>query len=155
MTKFAPSLAALPGPTAIVGYQNRDPISQMLPDACQQVGTSETAMALERAGHLAGISQPFHAGQLTTSPTDLLEGFGPSGQTDAADSRVLDKANAPVNIDVLKAAPGAETLAGPSHEIGQFRNEPASRLNRALSDVVNRPTPNGRFPSEGQARTFG
>ena len=60
----------------------------------------------------------------------------------------------PLGVDALEAALGNETLAELAHKTGLPRAELLLRLNVALPDVVNRFTPNGRLPTEGEGKAL-
>ncbi len=152
MSKSTPSLLALLGLVAVAGYQNRDRISEMLSDARQKSIASGTPLAPAGGGFVAEIGQFFQGRSVSTALGDLVDRFKAAGQGDAADSWVSDKANTPLGVDALEAALGQETLAELAQKTGLSQAEVLLRLNVALPDVVNRFTPHGRLPTEGEAQ---
>ena len=154
MSKSTPSLLALLGLVAVAGYQNRSRISDMLSDARQNAAASGTNPASAGGGFAAEIGQFFQGRSISTALGDLVDRFRAAGQGDAADSWVSDKANMPLGVDALEAALGHETLADLAQKTGLSRAELLLRLNVALPYAVNRFTPNGRLPTEGEAQAL-
>ena len=158
MSKSTPSLLALLGLVAVAGYQNRGRISEMLADARQKAAAPGSSMPPASGGFIAEISQIFQASptfsHVSTALADLVERFKSSGRADAADSWVSDKANMRIGVDELEAALGNDTLAELTRKTGLPRAELLLRLNVALPEVVNRFTPNGRLPAEGEAHAL-
>lgn len=152
MSRSTPSLLALLGLVAVAGYQNRDRISEMLSDARQKSTASGTPLAPAGGGFLAEIGQFFQGRSVSTALGDLVDRFKAAGQGDAVDSWVSDKANTPLGVDELEAALGQETLGELAQKTGLSKAEVLLRLNFALPDVVNRFTPNGRLPTEGEGQ---
>lgn len=152
MSKSTPSLIALLGLVAVAGYQNRDRIGKVLSDARQKFAASGTDLAPAGGGFVAEIGQFFQGRSVSTALGDLVDRFKAAGQGDAADSWVSDKANMPLGVDKLEAALGQETLAELARKTGLSQAEVLLRLNVALPDVVNRFTPNGRLPTEGEVQ---
>jgi uncharacterized protein YidB (DUF937 family) len=154
MSRSTPSLLALLGLVAVAGYQNRDRISEMLSDARQKSPASGTPLA-PAGGFVAEIGQFFEGRSVSTALGDLVDRFKASGQGDAAESWVSDKANMPLGVEALEAALGEETLQELAHKTGLSQAEVLLRLNVALPDVVNSFTPNGRLPTEGEWQARG
>ena len=154
MSSSTPSLLALLGLVAVAGYQNRDRISEMLSDARQKSTVSGMASAPMGGGFIAEIGQFFQGRSVSTALGDLVDRFKAAGQGAAADSWVSDKANMPLGVDALEAALGQETLAELARKTGLSQAEVLLRLNVALPDVVNRLTPNGRLPTEGEGQAL-
>jgi uncharacterized protein YidB (DUF937 family) len=152
MSKSTPSLLAFLGLVAIAGYQNRARISDMLSDARQRSAPSGTDLAPAGGGFVAEIGQFFQGRSVSTALGDLVERFRAAGQGDAADSWVSDKANMPLGVDSLEAALGEETLTELAGKTGLSRAELLLRLNVDLPEVVNRFTPNGQLPTEGDVQ---
>ena len=157
MSKSTPSLLALLGLVAVAGDQNRGRISEMLSDARQRPpGTrSDTA---ESGGFLSEIGDLFGSGKaggtLSAGLGDLVDRFRDTGRATAAESWVSKAPNMPVDIEELEAAIGPETLDELGRKTGLPRNELLLRLNAALPEVVDRFTPEGRVPTESEARSF-
>jgi uncharacterized protein YidB (DUF937 family) len=158
MSRSTPSLLALLGLVAVAGYQNRGRISEMMSDAHQKMATSGAAPAPGGGGFLSEIGQMFQGNTsgrtISTALGDLVERFRSAGQGGTADSWVSDQANKPVAAHDLEAALGSDTLTELSQKTGLSREELLSRLNVALPEVVNRLTPNGRLPAQGEAHTL-
>lgn len=154
MSRSTPSLIALLGLVAVAGYQNRDRISEMLSDARQKSTASGTPLPPAGDGFIAEIGQFFQGRSVSTAFGDLVDRFKGAGHGDAADSWVSDKANMPLGVDALEAALGQETLAELAQKTGLSQAEVLLRLNVALPDVVNRFTPNGRLPTEGEVQAL-
>ena len=154
MSRSTPSLLALLGLVAVAGYQNRDRISEMLSDARQKASEPGQTNPPVTGGFMAEVGQLFQTSHLSTALNDLVDRFKASGRGDIADSWVSDKANMPLGVDALEAALGNETLAELAHKTGLPRAELLLRLNVALPDVVNRFTPNGRLPTEGEGQAL-
>lgn len=153
MSRSTPSLLALLGLVAVAGYQNRGRIGEMLSNTRPtEAGQSPLP---PNAGFLGDLGQFFQASHISTALGDLVDRFKVVGQGDVAESWVSDKANAPLGVDTLRAALGAETLAALAQKTGLSPAEVLLRLNVALPDVVNRFTPNGRLPTEGEVQTLG
>ena len=152
MSRSTPSLLALLGLVAVAGYQNRDRISDMLSDARQKSAASGPDLVPAGGGFVAEIGQFFQGCSVSTALGDLVDRFKAAGQGDAADSWVSDKANTPLGVGALEAALGQETLADLAQKTGLSQAEVLLRLNVALPDVVNRFTPNGRLPTEGEVQ---
>ncbi len=153
MSRSTPSLLALLGLVAVAGYQNRDRISEMLSDARQKTTEPGQSMPPAAGSFMDEVGQFFQTGHLSTALTDLVARFKASGRGDTADSWVSDRANMPLGVDALEAALGNETLAELAQKTGLSRAELLLRLNVALPEVVNRLTPNGRLPTEGESQT--
>ena len=150
MPRSTPSLLALLGLVAVAGYQNRDRINEMLSDARQSDSTFGTGMAPAGDGFVADIGQFFQGFSVNAALGDLVERFKATGQGDAANSWVSDKANTPLDVDALETALGQETLTDLAQKTGLSQAEVLFRLNVALPNVVNHLTPNGRLPTESE-----
>ena len=150
MSRSTPSLLALLGLVAVAGYQNRDRINEMLSDARQSDPTFGTGMAPVGEGFVADIGQFFQGFSVNAALGDLVERFKVTGQGDAANSWVSDKANTPLGVDALETALGQETLKELAQKTGLSQAEVLFRLNVALPNVVNHLTPDGRLPTENE-----
>jgi len=163
MARSTPSLLALLGLVAIAGYQNRSRISDMLSDARKGAqgsphGARPADENKEEGGFLSDIGRLFGAGTAGTTLSagigDLIDRFKDSGRAAPAESWVSDADNMPIDVGELEAALGSETLDELAQKTGLSRAELLLRLNAALPEVVNRFTPDGRVPSEQEARAF-
>lgn len=164
MSRSTPSLLALLGLVAVAGYQNRGRISEMLADARQRSPEpsrdgQRPGESNEGRGFLSEIGGLFGArtagGTLSSGLSDLVTRFKDAGRAAPADSWVSARENTPIDVEELAAAIGPETLDELGGKTGLSRQELLLRLNAALPDVVNRFTPDGRLPTEAEARAFG
>ena len=80
---------------------------------------------------------------------ELMERFKQSGQGQTADSWVNTGANKPCTTVQLERAIGPEVLDTLSKQTGLSRDELVTRLCRELPDAVDKYTPQGRIPMEG------
>jgi uncharacterized protein YidB (DUF937 family) len=78
-----------------------------------------------------------------------LERFKQSGQGPTAESWVNKGPNKPCTAEELERAIGPEILKTLSDQTGLSRAELVSRLCRELPDAVDKYTPQGRLPTEG------
>jgi uncharacterized protein YidB (DUF937 family) len=120
-------MTALLGLLAIAGYQNRDKIAEMLGGSAQDK---------------AGASGQSGLGE-------LIERFKQSGQGQIADSWVNTGANKPCTTADLEKAIGPEVLETLAKETGLSRDDILTRLCRELPNAVDKYTPQGRLPMEG------
>lgn len=164
MSKSTPSLLALLGLVAVAGYQNRGRIGEMLADARRQSPDSrpdgqQTGEPKDSGGFLSEIGRLFGAGTsggtLSSGLGDLVNRFKETGHAAPAESWVSAQANMPIDERELEAAIGDETLDELGQKTGLPRAELLLRLSTALPEVVNRFTPDGRLPTETEARNFG
>lgn len=164
MSRSTPSLLALLGLVAVAGYQNRGRISEMLADARQRSPDAgpENLRAGEPSdgeGFMSEVSRLFGTGTaggtLSSGLSDLVTRFKDAGRAATAESWVSTGANMPMDIRELEAAIGNEALGELGQKTGLSRNELLLRLTAALPEVVNRFTPEGRMPTETEARSFG
>jgi uncharacterized protein YidB (DUF937 family) len=167
MSRGFPSMTALLGLLAIAGYQNRDKIAEMLGGAGQggpaapgqgnrggfggPAGAGQGGSGGGLGGLLAGLGGGASAGGLLTGGLrDLVENFKQNGQGEVADSWVGRGPNKQIAPPELERAIGPDTLATLSRETGLSREELLARLSRELPDAVDKYTPEGRLPSEGE-----
>lgn len=164
MARSTPSLLALLGLVAIAGYQNRGKISEMLSDARQGDqnslrGARPAGENLNDGGFLSEIGRMFGTATagttLSTGISDLVNRFKASGRAAPADSWVSGGANIPIDVSDLEEALGPETLDELAQKTGLSRADLLLRLNAALPEVVDRFTPQGRLPTEQEARALG
>jgi len=152
MAQF-PSMTALLGLLAVAGYQNRDKIAEMIGG----VGRSSSAAGGESRsggliGQLAGVlgSGASAGGILSGGLRELLDRFTQSGQHDTAESWVKTGPNKPITPPQLEQAIGPEVLESLSQQTGLSREELLARLSRELPNAVDKYTPQGRLPSQGE-----
>jgi uncharacterized protein YidB (DUF937 family) len=136
------------GLLAIAGYQNRDKIAEMFGGLGQnkpgdgQAGIGGLISQLGLGGASAG-------GILSGGLGELVERFKQSGQSDTAESWVNTGANKPCTQTQLEKAIGPEVLETLSKQTGLSRDELVARLCREIPDAVDKYTPQGRLPMEG------
>lgn len=161
MGKSTPSLLALLGLVAVAGYQNREKLSGLLHSAQGQSGGPTPgpggAGAEGRGGVLSDLASAFSAGAsggggIAGGLGELVEQFRSAGKGHAAESWVSTEANHGLEPDELEQVIGSDTIDELAAKTGLTRSEILSRLSVALPDTVNRLTPQGRLPSEDEAR---
>jgi uncharacterized protein YidB (DUF937 family) len=170
MAQGFPSMTALLGLLAIAGYQNRDKLAEMLGGAGQgQSGAPGQGNRQGGLGGLLGGSGPGSSGQggglggllgglggmgagglLSGGLRDLVETFKQNGHGDVAESWVGRGPNKEVKPQQLETAIGPDVLATLSQQTGLPREELLARLSRELPQAVDKYTPEGRLPSEGE-----
>ena len=149
MNRGFPSMTALLGLLAVVGYQNRDKLAELL-------GGQGSQGAPGPGGQQGGLGQVLGdlggkgvGGLLGGGLGELLERFKQNGQGDVADSWVARGPNKEVAPRQLEQAIGADVVATLSKQTGLSREEILARLSRELPQAVDKYTPEGRLPSEG------
>jgi uncharacterized protein YidB (DUF937 family) len=154
MSRGMPSMVALLGLLAVAGYQNRDKIAEMLGGRGQgAAGGPADAAQPGGGGVLGGLAGGAGAGSvLSGGLRDLVERFRQSGQAKAADSWVSTGPNEPVRADQIEQAVGPEVLNTLSERTGLTREELLARLTRDLPAAVDKFTPQGRLPTEDEAK---
>lgn len=170
-SKGMPSLLALLGLVAVAGFQNRDKIRDMIGDAragapaggAPDPAGTVTADAGAGAGAgggggiLGDIGKMFGGGDdsgrnLKDGLDSLMDRFRTTGHGEKADSWVSSGSNTGIEENELETALGGDTLDELAQKTGLSRAEILSRLRTSLPDAVNRLTPQGRVPSEDEAR---
>ena len=145
------------GLLAIAGYQNRDKIGEMLGGLGQDKpggagGKIPLAIGQGGLGGLLGqlgLGGASAGGILSGGLGELIERFKQSGQGETAESWVNTGPNKPCTAAQLEQAIGPEVLDTLSKQTGLSRNELVTRLCRELPDAVDKYTPQGRLPMEG------
>lgn len=159
MANKMPSMLALLGLLAVAGYQNRDKISEALdglknrtpsPDGKPREGLDGILDGL--GGLLGGAAG---GGGLAGGLGDLMDTFKKSGQADVADSWVTPGVPTKgLTPNQVEQAIGADNLEELSRRTGLSRDELLSRLATAIPENVDRMTPEGKFPTEDEARGY-
>ena len=147
MSRGSPSMTALLGLLAIAGYQNRDKIAEMLGGSAQDKAGASGQSGL--GGLLGGLGGAGAGSILSGGLGELIERFKQSGQGQIADSWVNTGANKPCTTADLEKAIGPEVLETLAKETGLSRDDILTRLCRELPNAVDKYTPQGRLPMEG------
>jgi uncharacterized protein YidB (DUF937 family) len=160
MSRGFPSMTALLGLLAVAGYQNKDKIAEWLGGLGQQSapGASGRSQSGTQSGGLAGVLEQLGGGLSGATPGDILSGglaelverFKQSGHGDTAESWVRTGPNHPVTPSQLQQAIGPDVLDTLSRQTGLSHQELLARLSRELPDAVDKYTPQGRLPTEGE-----
>ena len=149
MSRGLPSMTALLGLLAIAGYQNREKIAEMLG------GLGQNKAGADDQGKIGGLlGQPDLGGAsaggiLSGGLGELADRFKQSGQGETAESWIKTGPNKPCTAAQLEQAIGPEVLDTLSKQTGLSRDELVTRLCRELPDAVDKYTPQGRLPMEG------
>ena len=149
MSRGLPSMTALLGLLAIAGYQNRDKIAEMLGGLGQTNPGADTKAGVGGLLGQLGLGGASAGGILSGGLGALVERFKQSGQRDTAESWVNTGSNKPCTETQLEKAIGPEVLDTLSKQTGLSRDELVTRLCRELPDAVDKYTPQGRLPIEG------
>jgi uncharacterized protein YidB (DUF937 family) len=151
MARGFPSMTALLAMLAVLGYQNRDKISDALgklntpsPDGKGGVGGLLEKLGLDTKGAGAGSI-------LTGGLGELLDRFKQSGQGETADSWVKTGPNKNCSPADLEKALGAETIEMLTKQTGLSKDELLSRLCRELPEAVDKYTPQGVISDQGSS----
>jgi uncharacterized protein YidB (DUF937 family) len=152
MARGMPSMTALLALLAVAGYQNRDKIAEWLggtgqgkPGAAGQGGIGGLVTQLRNS--LGGANA---GGVLSGGLGELVDRFKQSGQAETAESWVKTGPNRPCTPAQLEQALGPQVLDTLSQQTGLSRDELLARLCRELPDAVDKYTPQGRLPTEGE-----
>ena len=152
MSRGFPSMTALLGLLAVAGYQNRDKIAEMLRGLGQSspgsAGQSSLDGLLDRLRGTLGEAGA--GGLLSGGLGELVDRFKQTGQADTANSWVGTGPNKPVTPSELEQAIGPDVLDTLTKQTGFSREELLARLSRELPNAVDKYTPQGRLPTEGE-----
>jgi uncharacterized protein YidB (DUF937 family) len=151
-----PSMTALLGLLAILGYQNRDKIAEVLKNLNQGGGAATAGNNPAQGqpggqpggqlGGLGGLLGGLSAGTLLNGGLkDLLDQFTQSGQKDKAESWIGTGPNKDVAPDDLKKALSPDVLQTLAQATGLSQEELLARLSRELPSAVDKYTPDGRI----------
>lgn len=159
MAKGMPSMLALLGLVAVAGYQNRDKISDAL-KGLQSSGADGRNGGLD--GILGGLGDMLggnragsSSGGLAGGLGELMNTFKTAGQSETADSWVTPGVPTKgLTAQEVEQAIGSENLDELSSRTGLSRQNLLERLATAIPETVDRLTPEGRMPTDDQARDF-
>jgi uncharacterized protein YidB (DUF937 family) len=155
-TSNSSRLIALLGLLAVAGYQNRDKLGGLL----GSLGGGRTNPAggpgadAGFGGLLGGLGGMLagSGGGLRGGLGDLIDHFTGNGQGDAARSWVETGPNKELSPSQLEQTLGPEVIEALTRQTGLPRDELLARLNEVLPTAVDKLTPNGRLPTEDEAR---
>ena len=123
--------------------------SSTAPD--QNAGSSEGLGGLLQGG-LGRLLSGGAGGSLVSGGIgELLRQFQQNGKGDVANSWISNGPNKPISPTELEQALGSETVQSLSQHTGASRDEILAELSKALPQVIDRLTPQGRVPSETEA----
>jgi uncharacterized protein YidB (DUF937 family) len=149
MSRGLPSMTALLGLLAIAGYQNRDKIAEMLGGVGQNKPGTDAQGGIGGLLSQLGLGGASAGGILSGGLGELADRFKQSGQRETAESWINTGSNKPCTAAQLEQAIGPEVLDTLSKQTGLSREELVTRLCRELPDAVDKYTPQGRLPMEG------
>ncbi len=156
-------LIALLGLLAVAGYQNRDKLGEMLgkitnPQSAPGTpsGTGQGSGGLGGLlGNLGGLfGGAATGGGIAGTLGDLLNGFHKSGQGDVAQSWVSTGPNREPTATDLNAALGDDAIQQLMAQTGLSKEELLTRLKTVLPTAVDSLTPEGRLPTEDEAKRW-
>jgi len=157
MAKGMPSMMALLGLLAVAGYQNRDKISDALKGLQSQGGNAKGDGLGGVLGGLGGMlgGAGSSGGGLGGGLGELLNSFKSAGQSETADSWITPgvptKGLTPAEVE---QAIGSDNLDELATRTGLSRQDLLQRLATSIPETVDKLTPEGRMPSDDQARQF-
>ncbi|MEA2985029.1 MAG: hypothetical protein QOD94_1283, partial [Alphaproteobacteria bacterium] len=129
MNRGFPSMTALLGLLAVVGYQNRDKLAEILGGQGNQGAPGPGGQQGGLGQVLRGVAGKGGVGSLLGGGLgELLERFKQNGQGDVADSWVARGPNKEVAPHQLEQAIGADVVATLSKQTGLSREEILARL---------------------------
>jgi uncharacterized protein YidB (DUF937 family) len=149
MSRGLPSMTALLGLLAIAGYQNREKIAEMLGGLVQNKAGPDDQGGIGGLLGQPGLGGASAGGILSGGLGELADRFKQSGQGETAESWIKTGPNQPCTPAQLEQAISPEVLDTLSKQTGLSRDELVTRLCRELPDAVDKYTPQGRLPMEG------
>ncbi len=160
MSRGLPSMTALLGLLAVAGYQNRDKLAELLGGGARvnpersEPDRQDNPLASGQGGlggllGQLGLGGATAGGILSGGLGELIESFKQSGRGQIANSWVNTGENKQCSPADLERAIGPEVLETLSKQTGLSRDELVTRLCRELPDAVDKYTPQGRLPMEG------
>jgi uncharacterized protein YidB (DUF937 family) len=149
MARGYPSMTALLALLAVVGYQNRDKIKEVL-GGLGKPGDPNQKEQGGLGGLLDKLGGASAGGVLSGGLGELIDRFREKGLGDTADSWVRTGANKELQPAQLEQAIGPEILDTLTKQTGLSREELLARLTRELPQAVDKFTPEGRVPTESE-----
>jgi uncharacterized protein YidB (DUF937 family) len=142
-------MTALLALLAVVGYQNRDKIKEVL-GGLGKPGDPNQKEQGGLGGLLDKLGGASAGGVLSGGLGELIDRFREKGLGDTADSWVRTGANKELQPSQLEQAIGPEILDTLTKQTGLSRDELLARLTRELPQAVDKFTPEGRVPTESE-----
>jgi uncharacterized protein YidB (DUF937 family) len=142
-------MTALLALLAVVGYQNRDKIKEVL-GGLGKPGDPNQKEQGGLGGLLDKLGGASAGGVLSGGLGELIDRFREKGLGDTADSWVRTGANKELQPAQLEQAIGPEILDTLTKQTGLSRDELLARLTRELPQAVDKFTPEGRVPTESE-----
>jgi uncharacterized protein YidB (DUF937 family) len=105
------------------------------------------------SGHsalLKGVMQMLGSGESGGGLANIVQGFAKSGLADAASSWVGTGQNLPISAEQLQQGLGADRVKQLAQSSGLSEGATASALAGLLPTVIDKLTPDGTVPQEGQ-----
>jgi len=162
-TRGMPSMLALLGLLAVAGYQNRDKIGAALNNLQSGKGGGLGGLAgnlgsvlngsPQGSGGLGGLLAGLGSGGLTGGLGDLLNSFRDAGHGQVADSWI--KPGVPtqgLSAQQVAEALGEENINELTARTGLSREELLERLSTSIPGAVDNLTPEGKMPTEEEAK---
>lgn len=145
-------MTALLGLLAVVGYQNRQKLSEAIGKVAGRNGGGLLESILGGAsggdrGNDAAKSSS-QGGLLSGGLRELIDRFTNNGQGDVAKSWVGTGPNKNIDTAQLEHALGPETIDSLTKETGLSREELLRRLQTVLPAAVDKMTPDGQIPKD-------
>ena len=154
------NMTALLAMLAMVGWQNRDKLGELLGAVTGQRPTGPSTGANPGVGVpgsgtgglgglLGGLLGGSGGGQAVSGGLgDLLNSFTGGGQEEVANSWVQTGPNKEIEEPQLAEALGSDTIDQLAKQTGLSRDELLSRLKTVLPTAVDKLTPQGRLPTQ-------
>src|SRR5262245_27088944 len=142
MSRGYPSMTALLGLLAILGYQNRDKIAEVLKDITNKSQTGGAANTNSPQGQLGGLGGLLGGatagGLLSSGRNELMKQFDQNGQKDKVDSWVGTGPNRQIAPPDLKQALGPDVVQALTRATGLSEQELLARLSQVLPNAVDK-----------------
>ena len=153
MSRGFPSMTALLGLLAVAGYQNREKLGELLGGLGRGTGPGSSPGQTDLGGLLGKLGGSLGGagagGLLSGGLNELVDRFRQKGMGEKADSWVATGPNKPVTPSELEQAIGSDVLEDLVNKTGLSRDQVLKRLSQELPHAVDKYTPDGRLPAEG------